>query len=107
MEIEFGPAELSLADWWFEDRKDPETRKYNPLAPSTVDSLRERLSKASSDLSDYEKADSFFWIVKEGGSVVGHVTMQNINRMMRTAEIGYGVTLTARGRGIGAKEVRL
>ena len=107
MNIVLAPAEPSLAEWWFEDRLDPETRRYNPLAPSSVESLRERLSKASSNLTDYEKSDSFFWIVKSGEEIVGHVTLQNINRMMRTAEIGYGVTRMARGRGVGTRQVRL
>jgi [ribosomal protein S5]-alanine N-acetyltransferase len=107
MEILIDSADPSLATWWFEERKDPETRRYNPLAPSSVESLRERLSKASSDLAEYERADSFLWIIRSGKEPIGHVSLQNINRMMRTAEIGYGVTQSARGRGIGARVVRL
>jgi ribosomal-protein-alanine N-acetyltransferase len=107
MNIILAPAETGTATWWYSDRQDPETQKYNPLAPSSIDSLKERLSRASSSLTDFNQADSFFWVAKSDSEVVGHVTMQNINRMMLTAEIGYGVSRHARGRGVGTFEVRL
>lgn len=38
---------------------------------------------------------------------LGHVTLQNINRLMRTVEIGYGVSAQSRGRGIATSAVRM
>jgi len=101
------PANPGLAEYWQENREDPETRRYNPLMPSTVESLRERLSQASSDLAEYERANSYFWAIQAEGEVVGHVTLQNINRTMLTAEIGYGVSQAARGQGVGTQGVGL
>jgi ribosomal-protein-alanine N-acetyltransferase len=107
MTIELLPPDPSVAEWWYRDRQDPDAIQYNPLAPATVESLRERLAKSSSDLANLDKADAFFWVAKRGDEIVGHVTMQNINRSMLTAEIGYGVSRQVRGQGIGTLEVRL
>ncbi len=107
MNIVLAPADPALAEWWYEDRKDHDTRRFNPLAPSTIESLRERLLKASSDLAEFEKADSFFWSIRCGSEVAGHVTLHNINKMMCTAEIGYGISVNARKRGVGTMAVRL
>ncbi len=103
--ITFSHADPALAEWWFCDRQEAETLRFNPIAPSTVESLKERLSKASSDLALFETSDSYFWFVKENDQIVGHVTMQNINRMMLTAEIGYGISASFRGRGLATVAV--
>jgi ribosomal-protein-alanine N-acetyltransferase len=105
MDITFIPADASLAEVFNEYRQDPVTRQYNPLQPATSESLRERLSKASSDWSQFGRADFFCWFAKSGSVVVGQFNIQNINRMMLTAEIGYGVFANARGRGIATQIV--
>lgn len=107
MKIELSSIDATTAEWWYENRQDSETKKFNPLAASTIDSLRERLSKTSSNLLDYESVDAFFWLIKVEDEKVGHLTMQNLNRMMQTAEIGYGVSLQLRGRQIGTRAVEL
>ncbi len=104
--ITFSPADPNLAEWWFRDRQEAETLRFNPLAPSTVESLRERLSKSSSDLGSFETSEAYFWFVKKADEIVGHVTMQNINRMMLTVEIGYGVSSHFRGRGFATFAIR-
>jgi ribosomal-protein-alanine N-acetyltransferase len=106
MNLRLTPADPNLAEWWHEARQEPETVKFNPLAPSTVETLRERLSKACSDLSRFDSADSFFWAIRVDEKLVGHLTMQNINRMMLTAEIGYGILPQVRGRGIASLAIR-
>ncbi len=107
MKLMLVPADPSLAEWWFRARQDDETVRFNPLLASTLESLRERLSQSSSDLGDYETANSYFWALERDGQVVGHVTLQNINRLMLTAEIGYGVDAKARGQGVGTQGLRL
>lgn len=54
MKITMTPSDPSLAEWWYDSRKESETIKFNPLAPSSFEVLRERLSKAS--------RRDFFWI---------------------------------------------
>lgn len=105
-EITFSPADPKLAEWWFNDRQESETVRFNPLSPSTIETLQERLSKASSDLTLFETSESYFWFVKKAEEIVGHVTMQNINRMMLTAEIGYGISPQFRGRGFAGFAIR-
>ncbi|MGZ3749028.1 MAG: GNAT family N-acetyltransferase [Pseudobdellovibrionaceae bacterium] len=106
MKITLTPGNPMLAEWWYESRQEAETIKYNPLAPSTVDTLRERILKASSDFKNFDKADNYFWVIRFDDKVAGHVTIQNVNRMMLTAEIGYGISADLRGNGIGAHAVK-
>ncbi len=100
MKIKLIDADPNLAELFYEYRQDPETQKYNPLVSSDIGALRKRLTEASSDLSEYEKAEAFFWFVQAEEQIVGNVTLQNINSMMQTAEIGYGTFANARGRGV-------
>lgn len=67
--------------------------------------LEARLTDACSDWKLYEVKDSFFWFISDGKEVVGTASLQNINRMMLTAEIGYGVFADYRERGIATQIV--
>ncbi|MGE0616979.1 MAG: GNAT family N-acetyltransferase [Bacteriovoracia bacterium] len=97
----------SLAAWWQESRGDPESVRYNPFAPSTLEQLRERLAKASADLADFPRSEAFLWVIRVDGELVGHVSIQQINRMMLTAELGYAVSASARGKGVATQAVRM
>lgn len=105
-QITFGPPDASLAAMMHEWRQDPIMKKYNPLAPSTVENLRDRLGKSSGDLGEFEKADAFFWFIQLSGEFVGNISCQNINRQMLTAEIGYNVISSARSKGIATQALR-
>jgi RimJ/RimL family protein N-acetyltransferase len=107
MNIAFLPADPSFAEIFFAWRKDAETVKFNPLAPSTIDVLRKRLASSGSNLDDFEKLDSFLWFVDFEGELAGQVNLQNINRMMLTAEIGYTIAPAARSKGVGTAALRL
>lgn len=100
------PANPNHAEAWYSWRQDPEAKKYNPFAPSSIEALRERLSKASSAISQFDKAENFIWLLKEGEEVVGNLSLHNINRMMLTAEIGYMISPQARGKGFATYCVR-
>jgi len=106
MEIRFLPADPALAGFLYEHRQDPINKRYNPLMPSTIDDLRSRLSKASSDWREFETAESFLWFLELNSQLVGIGSVQNINRMMLTAEIGYGVQPEFRGKGLATTAVR-
>jgi ribosomal-protein-alanine N-acetyltransferase len=105
MKIQLIAADPSLAQIFYEYRQDPINIRYNPLLPSTVEALKERLAKASSDLSHFNNADSFFWFIQLESKLVGTISLQNLNKMMMTAEIGYTVACEARGRGIATMAV--
>jgi ribosomal-protein-alanine N-acetyltransferase len=106
-DLRLTPADPALAEWWHGTRQETETLRYNPLLPMTVEQVRERLMRSSSDLrADYDRIDDFFWAARLGDELLGHVTLQNINRTMGTGEIGYGIAERARGRGLGTEVVR-
>lgn len=100
------PTDPQYAELRHEWRQDSQAQKYNPFAPATVELLRERLSKASSDLATIDLTENFIWFVKSGAEVVGNVNLHNVNRHMLTAEIGYMISPQARGKGLATYCVR-
>jgi RimJ/RimL family protein N-acetyltransferase len=100
------PTDASHAELWYEWRQDSEGKKYNPFAPSPVEVLRQRLSKASSDIALFDRADSFIWLLKAENEVVGNMNIHNINKTMLTAEIGYMIAPKMRGKGFATFSVR-
>jgi ribosomal-protein-alanine N-acetyltransferase len=107
MNLKFTKSVPEFAELFYEWRQEEEMKKFNPLAVSTVDVLRERLRKSSSDFYEFDKAESYFWFIEIESEKVGHVSIQNINKMMLTAEIGYGVSNTARSKGVATQALRM
>jgi len=107
MEIKIVPADLNILDSYYDFYLDEETRRYDPFPAPTLDALRERISKASSQLSDFRSARAYFWFLKKGTEIVAHGSLHNLNPMMMTAELGFGVHPSARGKGVAAKAIRL
>lgn len=107
MDITFTPFTPDLAEAYQEYRQDAVTKQYNPLQPSTVESLKERFLKVSSNWADFKNEDinSFFWFVMKDQEIVGTASLGNINRMMLTGEMGYGVYSKFRGKGIATQIV--
>ena len=106
MSIQFKPTDPKFAEFFYRHRQDPENKLYNPLLPSTIEELRERLSNASSDWSKFESTDGFFWFLELDSQLIGIASIQNINKMMLTAEIGYGIEPEFRGKGFATKSIR-
>lgn len=106
LEIEFAAPAPELAPLFLEYRQDPEVLRFNPVMPATLETLRERLANASSDLSQFHTRDEFMWFLRVGADIVGQVTLKSINRMMLTAEVGYGLSARFRGRGITTVALR-
>jgi RimJ/RimL family protein N-acetyltransferase len=107
MEMVLVPADLKLLDSYYDYYLDQETRRYDPFPAPSIDALKERLARASSQLSEFQEARSFFWHLKRGAEIVAHVSLNNLNPMMMTAEIGFGVLPTARGKGVATAAIRL
>jgi ribosomal-protein-alanine N-acetyltransferase len=100
------PSDPRHAELWYDWRQDPGAKKYNPFAPSTVETLRERLLKASSDIALFDRVDNFIWLLKAENEVVGNMNLHNINKTMLTAEIGYMISPRARGKGFATFSVQ-
>lgn len=105
MEIQFLNFEPTHLEAIVQYRQDPVTCRFNPLAQLGQEELNGRLTMASAEWTRFETADSFFWSVSDGENLVGTASIQNINRMMMTAEIGYGVFAGFRGQGIATQIV--
>lgn len=101
------PGDIELLDSYYEYYLDGETRRFDPFPAPSIESLKERFAKASSQLSEFRNARSFFWFVKRGTQTVGHVSLNNLNPMMMTAEIGFGVFPSERRKGIATNSIRL
>lgn len=95
---------LELLHAW---RKDPVMRKYNPLDELSPEALHTRCAASHSDFGDFDNAEKFYWLVKVDEKIIGNISVQNINRRMLTAEIGYGIAAEARGSGYATEAVRL
>lgn len=91
---------------FLDHRQDPITQRFNPLMTQSHEELKTRLASSCSDWSKFQEQDSFFWFVSDGTQVVGTAGIHSINRMMLTAEIGYGVLAAYRGRGFAGEIVR-
>ena len=107
MNIKLMPPDPNLAPLFFEWRQDSEAKKYNPMMTSTVEELRERLSKAGSDFTQWDKFDAFFWFVNLDNNIVGNISLQNINKTMLTVEIGYAIAASSRSKGLATAAVKL
>jgi RimJ/RimL family protein N-acetyltransferase len=107
MEMTVVPFDPRLLDSYYDYYLDQETRRYDPFPAPAFESLRDRFLKASSQLSDFQGARSFFWFIKQETQIVAHVSLNNLNPMMMTAEIGFGVFPAARGRGVATQAIGL
>ena len=95
---------LELLHSWRNDRV---VRQYNPVDQLSLESLHTRCCASHSDFADFQNAELFFWLLKADGKLIGNIGLQNINRRMLTAEIGYSIASEARGNGYATEAVRL
>jgi ribosomal-protein-alanine N-acetyltransferase len=107
MNIKLIPAHPDYADLFLAWRKESLTRRHNPLLSMTIDECRKRLQAECGELVDLWLQPSFRWFINLEGNIVGHVGLTNINKMMLTAEIGYGLGEKYQGRGLASAGVRL
>lgn len=107
MNIKLVPSTSKHAEIAFKWRKQKSTLNHNPLKNMTLQELAEHFSKNGSDLSDISSHADYRWMAVMNNSVVGNVSLKNINQMMMCAEIGYGVDEDFQGKGYGTEIVRL
>lgn len=107
MTIKILPANPDLAEFFLKLRQDPDAQKYNPLVPSTVEDLRARLSRYSSDLANEDHVGPYFWFVGFDNDIAGYVALENVDKMMLTVEIGCAIDKKYRGNGIATAAIRL
>ncbi|WP_198412498.1 GNAT family N-acetyltransferase [Nocardioides mangrovicus] len=78
---------------------DPDVRQWNPMRGATA---REWLELRSQD-----DAASRTWAIADAGRFVGTISLTDIDLRHRTADVGYRVLATERGRGVGTAALGL
>jgi len=107
MNIKLLPPDPTLAETLYRWRQDPVAAAFNPFENLSVETLRNMLSTASGDFKDYEKVNSLFWFLGNEEQIIGHFNLKSINKMMFTAEIGYGIGPNHRSRGLATAAMRM
>lgn len=89
---------------WLRGVRDPEFRRWNtPLRPVTdVEGAREALRARELDAAD-GRSRSFRITDADSGTTLGHIGINQIDRHLRRAVVGYWVLPEARGRGVATR----
>ena len=102
--IAYNPAFLQLFIQW---RREHLTVRHNPLQAMSDEEIAAMLQAQGSELAQIGEHESFRWFISTGREVVGTVSLKNISHSMGYGEIGYGVSQSHHGRGIGTAAVGL
>lgn len=90
-----------IYDW----RSDSYAIEHNPFAPCDFDLFTAKFDSYSSSLDQIYDGKDRKWIILQDDIVLSLLGLTSINKMMKTAEIGYQVNPKMRRQGIGAKAV--
>ncbi|GAA2436509.1 GNAT family N-acetyltransferase [Streptomyces glaucus] len=96
------------AEAWLRGNRDPEFRRWNtPVRPVTDlrgarESLRARIRAAAEG-----RGASFRITDAHDGTTLGHIGVNEINRALRLARVGYWVLPEARGRHVATRALLL
>jgi RimJ/RimL family protein N-acetyltransferase len=93
---------------WLRGNQDPEFRRWNtPLRPVTdLDSARESL-RARAQAAAEGRSAAFRVTEAESGTTLGHIGVNEINRALKVARVGYWVLPEARGRQVATRALLL
>lgn len=86
-------------------RSDPYAIQHNPFAPCDFDLFVQKMNSYSSSLDDVYDGNDRKWIILKDDVVLSILGITDINKMMKTAEIGYQVNPNMRRQGIGTDAV--
>ncbi len=103
--MEFVKVQPNMFREFYGWRSDPFAIKYNPFAEYDFDKFSEIMNGFSTDLNDLYSGKDFKWAVVEDDHIFALIGLSQINKMMKTAEIGYQVSPNHRKKGIGTKVV--
>jgi ribosomal-protein-alanine N-acetyltransferase len=106
MHVELIPADPAFAELWMKWRAETHTVRHNPLAPTTLESIRDRLERSCSSFVDLSAAPEFSLFARVDGKVAASLTLKGVSQMMGYGEIGYTVGEEYQGRGVGTAAVR-
>lgn len=99
------PTEAHAA-WWLALRRAPETQRFNPIQEVELPALSRRLRMSTCDLSRRD-ATEHMWIICLDGEPVGTASLKGHAWTMGYASVGYAVSPSHHGRGIGTRAIGL
>ncbi|MFJ2607437.1 GNAT family N-acetyltransferase [Streptomyces sp. NPDC091279] len=92
------------AEAWLRGLTDPEFRRWNtPVKP--VDDLDGARASLADKARVMEEGSAASYCVTDAASaeILGHIGVNDINRFVRVARVGYWVLPNARGRGVASR----
>jgi RimJ/RimL family protein N-acetyltransferase len=101
------PYQSSFLESFIQWRGQLLTIRHNPLKAMSNEDIARMLEAEGSDLSELSKYENYRWFVESDGTVVGSVSLKDINHMMSYAEIGYGIGEAHQNKGIATAAVKL
>src|SRR5215510_10605835 len=105
--LELIPYRSSFLDSFIQWRGQPLSVRHNPLKAMSNEDIARMLEADGSDLSELRKYKAYRWFVESDGTVVGSVSLKNINHMMSYSEIGYRIGEAHQNKRIATAAVKL
>jgi RimJ/RimL family protein N-acetyltransferase len=104
----WNPDSGAQAEAWLRGVRDPDFRRWNtPLRPVTdIHGAHEALRARALDAAD-GRSVSFRVTDADSGTTLGHIGVDQIDRALRRARVGYWVLPEARGRGVATRSLLL
>ncbi|HEV2108996.1 MAG TPA: GNAT family protein [Thermomicrobiales bacterium] len=87
-------------------REEASAGRYQPIRPTTLASLQERLAKEADRPLDADFEGTATFIIEASGEPTGWITLREVNREHRTGDIGYTIGEAFRGRGLATAALR-
>ena len=98
--LQLRPAESGDAQLLFRWRRAPSVRRFQPLREVSVAQLRDDIEKHSRGDLERGIGDRFQWMIEQGSSPIGWITLVVGNWEHGLAELGYALAPEAQGRGL-------
>ncbi|MFJ3672138.1 GNAT family N-acetyltransferase [Streptomyces sp. NPDC090106] len=96
------------AEAWLRGRSDPEFQRWNTPLKQVTDLAGARVSLRAAAESVAEGASASFRVSDaDAGTTLGHIGVNMIDRVGRSARVGYWVLPEARGRGVATRALTL
>ncbi|MDP7322245.1 MAG: GNAT family protein [Bacteriovoracaceae bacterium] len=103
--MKFVKVEQEMLEELYQWRKDPFAVKHNPFFDHGFNKFVETMNGCSSDFNEIYSGKDIKLVLVESNEILALVGLSQINKMMKTAEIGYQVSPHHRNKGIGTKAV--
>lgn len=104
---EFRPQAItpSMYQEIYQSRSDAFAVEHNPFAPCDFAEFSKIMDNFSVNLAEVYSAKGLKWVITQDEKILAVLGISQINKMMKTAEIGHQVNPKLRGMGIGTKAV--